>query len=236
MLKGNFKQINQFEAFLGEMNKTGLAIANQMALNDGVKAARVNTQKEIDKRLIQRNRFTKSRVLFRPSEKTLIIRDQVAIVGINTPYAEKVEFGGVIVKKGKEGVPIPTGDATGEGEGARPRKKLPRAAHTMKRIQLGRGGKKMTRGQAASAAIKEAAKKGRKHVFLNLPRAKGIYSLKGGKKNPEIRMVHSLEESSVRVPKNPTLKPGVDATIPMMPRFYKKRLLFQLKRLRGKLK
>jgi len=236
MIKGNFKQIQEFEDFLGRMNETGLAIANQMALNDGAFQARKNTQEEIDRRLIQRNTFTRSRVLVRKSEKTLIIRDQEAVVGSTAPYAERVEFGGTIVKKGKEGVAIPTADATGEGEGARPRKRLPVARHKMKKIQLGRGGRAKTRGQQTAEAIKAAAKAGRKHVFLKIPRAKGIYSLSGGKKNPKIRMVYSLEETSVRVPANPTLKPGVDRTIPMMPRFYKKRLLFQVKRLKGKLK
>jgi len=78
--------------------------------------------------------------------------------------------------------------------------------------------------------VKEAAQSGRKYVFMDLGRRKGIFKVIGGKRRPRIKMVWSMENKSVVVPANPMLGPAVDQTRKLMPEMYRKSLVFQLKR------
>jgi len=144
---------------------------------------------------------------------------------------EDQEFGKNITKKGKQGVPIATSYAAGQSENSQPRTRLPRKPNTMKSIQLA---KRRTRGktkrQRNLIMVKEAAQSGRKYVFMDLGRRKGIFKVIGGKRRPRIKMVWSMENKSVVVPANPMLGPAVDQTRKLMPEMYRKSLVFQLKR------
>lgn len=226
----NTRDIKEMERDLKTFAKDAFPFATRKTVNDAAfqtqKIARVDIQRD----LTLRNRFTVQSVQV-DQARTLQISQQEAIVGSIADYMEDQEFGAVKSKSGKEGVAIATSYSAGQGENARLRTRLPRKPNKMANIQLQRRRKKGTsRKQQNLIAIKQAAETGRKYVFLDLGRTKGIFKVTGGKRRPKIKMVHDMSRQSVVIPKNPWLKPAFDETTRMLPAFYADALRFQLRR------
>jgi hypothetical protein len=176
-----------------------------------------------------RNQYTVRSVRVEQA-KTLNISRQAAIVGSTADYMEDQEFGAIQGKEGKEGVVLPTSFAAGQGE-SRLRTRLPRKANKLSTIQLSsRRGGSQSRKQRNLVAIKRAASSGRKFVFLDLQRSRGIFKVTGGKRRPKIKMVYDLSRQSVVIPRNPWLAPAFNEAITMQPAFYADALRFQARR------
>jgi hypothetical protein len=148
----------------------------------------------------------------------------VASVGSVAEYLEKQEFGGT----GKGTIPTPV--SSGEGRGARPRKRLVRRPNRMGSITLAERRRVADRRQRNAIAIRAALKSGRKFVFLELERRKGLFRLKGGKRNPQVDMLWDLSRKSVRIRPNPTLGPTLRLIEPRLLEIHAGSLLEQLKR------
>lgn len=224
------RDIKRMERDLKEFAKDALPFATRKTLNDAAfqtqKIARVDIQDD----LTLRNRFTVQSIQV-DQARTLNVRRQESVVGSIADYMEDQEFGAVKSKGGKEGVAIATSYSAGQGEDAQPRTRLPRKPNKMANIQLQRRRKKgSSRKQQNFIAIQQAAQSGRKYVFLDLGRRKGIFKVTGGKRRPKINMVHDMTKQSVVIPKNPWLKPAFDETTRMLPAFYADALRFQLRR------
>ena len=223
------KEIKEFEKDLKAFAHRAYPFATKNTLNKSAFHAQGLARNGIDAKMIQRNKFTKQSIQV-DQARTLNVNRQSASVGSIADYMEDQEFGTTKRKQGKEGVSIATGYAAGN-QGQQPRMRLPRKANKMENIKLRRQRKRgSNRKQQNIIAIRQAATSGRKYVFLDLGRTKGIFKVIGGKRRPKIKMVHDMSRDSVVIPSNPWLKPAVDATRLVMPEFYRDALVFQLKR------
>jgi len=149
-------------------------------------------------------------------------------VGSGLNYLETQEEGGAKPGGGAYGQPIPTSVASGEGRGARPRKRTVRARYKLGAITLQQrpGG---SRKQRNAAAIQQARRKGTKYAFLELGKGTGIAQIPKGKRG-KIQLIWSLAHSGVKVPPHPTLGPAVAKVQRRFPRYAAAELLRQLKR------
>ena len=230
MLKIDDSDLKQYESDLKTFANRAFPFATKNTLNRSAFEAQKVARNNVDSKMIQRNRFTKQSIQVEQS-RTLNISRQSSSVGSIADYMKDQEFGKVIRKSGKEGVPIATSYAAGQSEGAQPRTRLPRKANALASIQLrNKRTRGKTRRQRNLIVIKEAAQSGRKYIFLDLGRSKGIFKVVGGMRKPKIKMVWSMREQSVVIPRNPWLQPAVKRVQKRMPEFYRDSLVFQLKR------
>lgn len=224
------KDIRRMEQDLKTFASRAYPFASKNTINQAAFTAQRISRESVKEDLTLRNRFTVQSIQVEQT-RTLDVRRQAAVVGSVAPYMETVEFGGVKGKQGKEGTPIATSYAAGQGQNAQPRTRLPRKANTLQNIQLRRNQlKAKTRRQKNLVAVKDAAQSGRKFVFLELSRRKGIFRVTGGKRRPRLKMVWDLTRQSVIVPRNPWLAPAVKQTERAIPGIYQDSLRFQLKR------
>lgn len=226
----NDRDIKKMEGDLKAFARKALPFATKQTVNRSAFTAQKIARESVREDMTLRNRFTVQSIQV-DQARTLQISRQAAIVGSIADYMEDQEFGGIKSKTGKEGVTISTGYSAGQ-ENAQPRTRLPRKANAMANIALQRRSKKgQNRRQRNLIAIKQAATSGRKYIFMDLGKRKGIFKVIGGKRRPRIKMVHDMTKQSVVIPRNPWLLPAVNKTQPMMSRFYKDALTFQLRRL-----
>lgn len=224
------RNIKKLEQDLKTFAENAFPFATRKTLNDAAFQAQRIARSDVQKNMVMRNRFTVQSIQVDPS-KTLNMRRQSATVGSTAAYMEDQEFGGTKVKGGSKGVSITTSYAAGQGENSQPRTRLARKPNKLANIQLQRRRKKgKNRKQQNLIAIKQAAQSGRKYVFLELNRSKGIFKVVGGRRRPKIKMVHDMSRKYVVIPKNPWLKPAFDETTRMVPAFYADALRFQLRR------
>ena len=230
MFRVDTKEIAQYEDDLKQFAAKAFPFATRKTINDAAFQTQQISRADISRSMTTRNTFTRRSILVNQS-RTLRVSQQAATVGSIAGYMETQEFGGVKTKQGKEGVAIATSYSSGEGDNAQPRKRLPRRPNKMANIQLRNRRKKGgNRKMQNLIAIKQAAKTGRSFIFLDLGRKKGIFKVIGGARRPKIKMVHDLSNDSVRIPRNPWLKPATDEAARMLPAFYADALRFQLRR------
>lgn len=188
---------------LYNMARRGVPHASRNALNAVAFAAREQWQRELQFAMTLRNDWTRRSIQVTKAKGT-DVASMESKVGSAAGYMEVQEHGGTERKKHKHGVAIPTGVASGEGRGARPRKRLVRAPNRLPKIQLTpRIGDNQK--QRNAIAIGAALRAGRKHVFLELEKRKGIFRLSGGKRKPRVDLVWDLTRPSVRIPPTRTL-------------------------------
>lgn len=224
------RDIKEMERDLKTFARKAYPFATRKTVNDAAFQAQRIARADVREEMVNRNRFTVQSIQVEQT-KTLQVSRQAAVVGSIADYMEDQEFGAVKTKTGKEGVSIATSYSAGQGDNAQPRTRLPRKPNRMANIQLQRRRKKGTsRKQQNLIAIKQAAETGRKYVFLDLGRTKGIFKVTGGKRRPKIKMVHDMSRQSVVIPKNPWLAPAFEETTRMIPAFYADALRFQLRR------
>lgn len=232
MIEIDAKQIKQLERDLKAFAARSIPYANRDALNRSAFSGRKEWQGQIRSKMITRNRFTEQSVRV-DMARGLRISQQRAVIGSAAAYMELQEFGGIKRRKGSEGVPIATSYSAGQAEGSQPRTRLPRKPNKIANILLKKRSKRgRSRKQQNFVAVREAAASGTKFVYLDLGRRKGLFRVVGGKRRPRVKMVHDLTRSSVRIPKNPTLKPAVKATEQALGNLYLEALTFQAKRAR----
>lgn len=224
-------QIKKLERDLKTFANQALPYATRKTLNDTAFQAQKIARADIRRKMITRNNFTMQSIRVNQARSPDVKR-QSASVGSTADYMEDQEFGATKVKRGKEGVAIPTAWSAGQGENAQPRTRLPRKPNRMASIQLQkrRKLKGSNRKQQNFVAVKQAAQSGRKYLFMDLGRRKGIFKVTGTQRRPKVKMVHDMTKPSVVIPKNPWLKPAFDESVGMLPAFYADALRFQLRR------
>lgn len=217
----NAPGLQQLRRSLSIYARRGLPHAGRNALNGIAFAAREEWQRQAASKMTLRNTWT-TRSMRVVKARGINLRGMESVVGSVADYMATQEDGGVERKRGKHGVSIPTSVASGEGRGANPRQRLVRRPNRLGSIQLAaRPGK--TSRQRNAIAISQARASGRKYVFLDLGRRRGIFRVSGGKRRPKIDMVWDLTRPTVRIPATHTLQRTLDAinpsrTIPIMQR------------------
>ena len=224
MINANMRDAKKLERALRVFTKDAVPIATRDALNRAAFTAQRRARENVKEDFINRNAWSRQSV--QVTQAT--VSNQRSVVGSVAPYMKTQEFGGVIVRRGSEGVPIATSYSAGQGQGTRPRTRLPRKPNKMGNIRLSRRGRAASsRKQANIIAVKQAATSSRKFVFLDLGRRKGIFKVTGGKRNPQVRMVHDLSRPSVIIRPRPWLRPAFDRTVRDVPELYVRALRFQ---------
>lgn len=226
MFEFEMTDVEKFEKKLKKISKTAIPFASKNMLNAVAFATRAESAKNLEQKMVLRNAFSKKSLRVEKTN-TLKISQQESITGSIAPYLEKQEFGYTETKKGSHGVPIATTYASGEGEKARIRRRLPRKPNKMANISIRRKAQKVSNVDA----IQHAAASGRKYVFLELKRSKGIFRIVGGKRKPRLKMVWDLSRPSVVAPANPWLGPATITASKQMGAIYEKSLMFQMNRL-----
>jgi len=230
MFQINDSDIKRLQGDLKQFAERSIPFATKKTLNDSAFAARAISQADIKSGMVNRNKFTVNSIRV-DQAKTLRIPRQEATVGSIADYMEDQEFGAIKTKKGKEGVGLTTSYAAGQGMDAQPRTRLARKANSMAQVKLSKNNKKgQSKKQRNIIAIRQAAASGRKFVFLDLQKSKGIFKVIGSKKRAKLRMVRDLTNTSVKIDKNPWLLPAFNEAKRMQPAFYADALRFQARK------
>jgi hypothetical protein len=226
MFKIDTEQTRQFEDKLRKLNDRAIPFAVRQTLNDLAFATRKNAIDIIGDKMIERNRWTRGSIRLEKAQG-VDTRRMMSVVGSTADYMEKQEFGHTERKTA-----ITTSYASGEGENAKPRRRVARKANRMSSIKLKRQRNRgKTRAQRNLITVRMAAKNKVKHIYLDLGKRKGIFTVTGGKRKPRVRMVQALGHRNVVTPRNPWLRPATDKSVKRRDRFYRQALTFQLRRL-----
>jgi hypothetical protein len=213
---------------LGKASSKAVPFAMRESVNRAAFAGRNVWTAEMRGDLILRNTWTERSV--RVSKATASGLDAEATLGSTERYVRTQEFGGRKAKKGRYGVGIPTGFASGEGGKSIPRHKLVRRSNALAAIQIARrvrGGPK----QRNAASIRLAKKGGgRGYAFLQMGKKAGLFRVSGGKRRTKLELLWDVSHTSVRIPKNPMLQRTLDRLNPTLPSLYMGVLREQLRR------
>lgn len=221
--------IIRFVKRLDALNKRGAPHAMRESLNTLAFATRKQWQREIRSELTLRNRWTVNSIRVEKARGSNI-GTMEATVGSVAKYMRRTEEGETLKTRGKHGVSVPTGYASGE-EGATPPQRLPTKPHRMPSIQLTRRGTG-SRKQRNAVAIRKATQAGgrKKFVFLETEKKKGIFKIMGRGKRSTIKMVWDLSSRALKKKPFPTLQPALRKINPKAPRIYAAALSKQVRR------
>lgn len=232
MIKINLKQVKEMEARLGEMKSIAVPFAVRSTMNAAAFQAQTVARRGIKRNMILRNKFSVRSIQV---EATKDLKRPEAVIGSVAKYMSDQEFGTTKSKKGKVGVPLTTSYASGEGQGTQPRKKLARKPNQLRNIMLRKSSRRRgkTRKQRNLIAVREAAGSTNKLVYLRTGRTKAIFRVLGGKRRPRLKMLYNLKHQSVRIPRNPWLRPAVLKVGKRLPQIHFLSLQFQFRKLRS---
>jgi hypothetical protein len=219
-----FNGLGKLVRDLEKFRAKAIPFAMRRTLNDTAFEARKIWVDEIKRTLVTRNTFTtRSLEVVKASGRS--ITGMKAVLGAKARYMGEVEAGNVNPKGN-----VPTGIATGEGRGAKPRRRLVRRPNRVGSIALPPKVAQGTRKQRTAVTIAMAARKGHRTIFLELERRKGFFRLSGGKRRPRIDMLWDTTQKSVRSKPYPTLEPALKRVQKLIPSIQRKALLEELRR------
>lgn len=222
------REFRELSNKLHRFARRGVPYAARNALNTAAFTARKDWQGEIEDTFVLRNKWTTRGIRVKKARGRDLAR-MSSRVGSAEQYMRDQEGGATIRKPGSHGVPIPTSVASGEGRGKQPRKKVVRRPHRMRNIQLqNRVG--TSRKQRNAIAIRRAKAAGKKFVWLDLERNKGIFRLYGGKRRTRLEMIYEVDRPSVRIPPTRTLRKTLRAMRAKFPEIHKDAIRDQLRR------
>jgi hypothetical protein len=225
MINIDMKQAKRLEELLGEMNRKAIPFAQQAAINDMAFATMRQARATIRSEFVNRNKWSVGSVRV---DRARSARDS-AEVGSTERYMADQEFG----RTKTEHTQMATPAASGESNRAKVRRKPVRRANRMAAITLGKRAKGVgSRAQRNIVALKEAKAEGRKFVYLDRGKVKGIYKVMGTKRRPRARMVQDMSRRVAVVPRHPWLAPSTQAVTARAPEIYHAQLVRQLVRMR----
>ena len=238
MINVDLKNLKLLEKELKVYAAKSYPFATKNTLNDIAFQGKKDYQETIKKDLINRNKFTQGSARLEKTNELKVSRQKV-VVGSISKYMGIQEFGGTKKKKSKVGLPIPTSFSAGQSETSKPRLKLPTKARKIENVKLTKRKKQYTsKSQENFARVKLAAMNKEKHVYLETEKSKGIFELTGSKRvnkqgklnGLKLKMIHSLEQKSVKIKGKGLLTKSTKLTIKNIPVFFDKRLKEQLTR------
>lgn len=194
---------------LKALRKSAIPLAVRGTLNDLAFQTREVAQARIRRDFTNRSKFTEKRVIVEKARQR-DVRKMAANVGHTEEYMATQEFGGTVSGSGRY-KPIPTNEA----RIAKSAQQLVRRALYLSAIGLGRG-----RGQRRKYFV--ASPKGRLGLFVRKARGK-------------VRILYSLAQRNVRVPRRAWLKPSRDevATPGNVRRVFERNAAWVFKRFRS---
>lgn len=225
MFEIDSKQLKRLEDTLGEVAEYGIQHAQRNTVNDYAFGTQRQAKQNIREQFVNRNRWTERSV--RVDKATRFVDSSE--VGSTEDYMREQEFGA----RTPSPLHVPTPAASGESVRANKRLRPVRRANRMNNINLkgrSRRGGGLTRKQQNIVAVRQAADEGRKFVYLDRGKRKGIFRLYGGKRRPRTRLVQDLSRRVRVVPRNQWLEPAADKVMARAGELYYHRLAQQLRR------
>ncbi|AUR81629.1 neck protein [Vibrio phage 1.009.O._10N.261.51.C9] len=225
MFEINGKELKRLEQQLDQVAEFGLQHAQRNTLNDYAFGTQRQAKQNIRDQFTNRNRWTERSVQVDKASRFVPSSE----VGSTEDYMREQEFGA----RTESPIHVPTPAASGESVRANKRLRPVRKNNRMNNINLkGRsrraGG--LTRKQQNIAAVRQAADEGRKFVYLDRGKRKGIFRLYGGKRRPRTRLIQDLSRRVRVVPKNQWLAPASDKVMARAGETYYRHLAQQLRR------
>ena len=212
---------------LERFSRRGVPHAARNALNATAFELRKEWQRQIERSMVLRNKWTTRSIRVTKARGTNMVQ-MAAVVGSVADYMAIQEDGGVERKSGRYGVSVPTPVASGEGREAKPRRRLVRRPNRLPNIQLASRPTTVPRKQRNAIAIAQAISSGRRYVFLELEKRRGIFRIAGGKRKPRLDMIWDLTRPSVRIPSTRTLGKSMDRVPAIAPPLVRKALIDQI--------
>jgi hypothetical protein len=229
MIYVTLTDIPKLERDLKEFRSRAYPFVTKQTLNKTAFVAMKISQSRVRRDMTLRNKWTTKSIRFEKTN-TLRVSDQVSRVGSVEAYMEDQEFGGVKRGRGRVGVPIPTGDASGEGN-TRDRQRLPMKKYRVGNIRLARNKiRAKSKSQENVIKVKQAIRTKQRIVYMDLGARKGLFRIMGTKRSPKVRMIQDLSKKSVIIKPDPWLRPSMIEAGKQMPAIYLKALVFQTKR------
>jgi hypothetical protein len=208
---------------LEAVSKGAFPHASRNALNAIAFEGRRIWQSELGRAFVLRNDWTTRRLLVTKAKGA---RMQGMRSTLESPdvFLLKQEAGGI------ENRSVPTGIATTEGRGANPRRRLVSKPNKVSSISLAPRLAKGNRKQRNAIAIRQAQAAGKRFVYLDTARHKGLFRLTGGKRLKSVDMVWDTTSKSHVVHRTPTLQRTINRLEPKCPALMTSALVEQLKR------
>lgn len=240
MIDVDTEELKQLVSDLKTFKARAYPFATKFTVNSAAFQARDRTLAAMDKKQILRNKPFIRKSVQVVTARTLRVSQQEARMGGVPDFMEDQEFGGIKRRKGKFGVPLATSVVSGEGRGARPRKKVPRAALRLSKIKFTKKSKKKFKSRRQEIFVQTllAIQAGQRFIFLDTGERQAIYGIRGRGKldrngritGVKMEMLYDLSEDDVPIPRTPTFAPATIATQKQIPAIYLRAVIFQLKR------
>jgi len=232
MISLESKQLKKLEVTLELLAKDGFPKATRDTLNMTAANARKSARRLISEKMTIRGSKNNNPALFGvqfEQTQSLNPANQVSKVGHIAKFWPTQEFGGLVIKKGQDGVPIPTSAASNQ-RGAAVRTRMVSKRNKLGNIKLSRDAiRAKTRQQRNAILIAQARKRGNpKEVFLDLGKRKGIFRVQRN----AIVMIYDLTRNAVWVPARPAIIPAAERQAAFIPENFERALRFQIKRAR----
>ena len=227
-LEANLDDLDELLHKLEKVRRRAVPFAVRDSLNASAFLAKREWTVQLHKRLTVRNTWT-AKGIKTENARGLQVARMVSVVGSTREYASKLEEGGTV--SDPRGVPIHTSVASGEGRGARPRKKAVRPGNRLNKIRRYKG-THGTQGQKNAEAVRLAMRSGgrTKVAYMELGTKKGLYKVSGSKRNPKIDLLIDVSRTQVRVGPHPTLKPTIASVSPKLRTIHALAIIRQLRR------
>lgn len=234
------RQFKTLERELTRLSTRAIPVATRNFVNEAARDIRDRAKIVVKEKMTLRNRWTINSIRAVTTREHRSLSRIKASAGSLQEYMLDQEFGGIKRKSGSEGVRIATGFSAGQ-EGARPRTKLPRKANKIHNIKLSNRRAPRNRKQRNMVMVHQAVREGKRFIFMDLGKRKGIFRVVGGRKRKtanedhrvkgaKVKMIHDLTRPFVRIPPNPWLKPSSEASQRRFPRMWRRQLLRQISR------
>jgi len=222
--------VDKMQRDLQTMARRSVPFAARETLNTLAFEGRKIWQAELQESLTLRNQFTTRRVLVDRC-RTLKMTAMEATLGHTERYVADLEAGKSERAK-RSARAIPTEHAAGQGKGswAGGRKRdvrKPNLVGALGNIKRQPGSSRKARN---ARSVRQAIKNGKRLVYLDMGRRKGIYRVMGGKRKPTIRKVYDLSRRVTPRPKVPTLQRTLAKALVLAPSIAHAALLRQLRR------
>lgn len=232
---GDFKRL---EKSLGAFAKKAGPYASREALNKTAFDARADIQSRIGDQLTERNQFTRRSIRV-DRTRSLEITTQKATTGSVAEYFDELEEGQrKTPKSGSKSVPLATAYAAGQ-RGIRTR--MPTRRNAMRNLTLRQKALVAKNPKQRNVLlVQDAVNSGRRLLYLELGKTKGIFRVVGGKahatkrgwpRGARLKMIYNLSKTSTPRPKQAIFAGMARDIGPVLERNYQRAIDFQLKRL-----
>lgn len=227
-------QVAEFAERLGSLAKRAIPRAARLAVNDAAFALRLAARDVMRSDFILRNRWVLGSMAVTKATQSRLDQIESAAGSRFAPMAEQ-DIGGVV-----DDPTLPTTVASGEGQGARPRRRLPRGKANLRRMpQFDR----VTPRNPSGGRAQELA------VALRQARASGVGAIKWqtragktalfrvsrlGAKRPRVELTHVLSAGSLRLRPQRWLARALARINKQVPHYFAARLHAEVQRALGK--